>query len=173
MAGPNRRRTRTKGRSVGATRNSPEAPHGDVEQRVERAPERPEEQRAVRDLQDAAAVVSRPGDGPAVGDRAGIEARDAGGVLLRPVAIPVPHVPEVGGDQGVGQARRQDDDALPGLDEVQAVVAAQAEHDVIVAHPLDPILAPRMTRQVEGTPGQQRDEDLVVLLQTLVDPVHF
>ena len=54
-----------------------------------------------------------------------------------------------------------------------AVVEAQAEHGVIVAHSLDPILSPQIARQAEGPLGQQRNEDLVVLLQTLVDPVHF
>ena len=164
-----------KGRSVDATGDLPEAPHGDVQQQVERAPKCSKEQCAVSDLQDAAAV-SCLGDGPAVGDRAGIEARnarDAHGALLRPVAIPVQHVSNIGGDQGVGEARGQDDDALPGLDWVPAVVEAQAKHYVIVAHSLGPILSPRIARRVEGPLGQQRNEDLAVLLQTLVDPVHF
>ena len=70
---------------------------------MERAPERSKEQRAVSDVR-AAAAVSCPGDGPAVGDRAEIEARDARGALLRPVAIPVSHVSKIDGDQGVGEA---------------------------------------------------------------------
>jgi hypothetical protein len=140
--------------------------HEVIKEAVKGAPKGPEEQRPVCylhccifvDVVAAAAAASvspiHRRHIPAVHNDTWIE------LLVLPI-VPVPDITDVSRDHGKRDAPQQDNKSFPCLNRVQGVVEAGPKDDVVVAHPLDPVLLPRVIWEVERPLGEEWDEDLV------------
>ncbi len=151
-----------------ATGASAEVPHKEIKETVKGTPKSPQNQCAVREIKSYVAIVVAVHilDVPTVQHSSRVEL-----VLLS--IVPIPDVTNVGSDHGEGDTSQQDNHSFPCFDWMQGMVQTRSKDDVIVLHPLNPVLPLVISREVKGSLGEEGNENFILRAKVLLAGLPF